>query len=523
MQSFRYNKATLFLTLFLAVVAFGVGTSAYTEPIASWPTNTLEPIDTGMVDQAKIGGLAVEPFFARGNADFKKDLAIEGVAQGGNPGDTTTAVQITSNVLVTGDIYGGDTSTRNRIGFLQANSLRHSDPTGVKTVCGDENGIVVFCADVCDNIDGDQPAVPVGHESLSEGQCTPIPDLCSNIDGIQQTLNQDITIDNPAQPTFCTQTIRGTIYAWMHGGVARNMANNAELASLMIKDITITSIGGDSTRTTWPSPIPLRFRWSFCSKWNPAYSGPRFFDGQNGTYPSDAYYPTGVSVAQAQQGECYSIGNTDPMRNSLPYQTFKWTPQTAEHYYTAWNGLQSSWTNSAGTNTSDPRGFFDAERYEDTGMTNFRQPSYGAHAIFVKKGESTAEYMNIKLPLERLILTDVKVPIGYRLELTTAPQSPGTVVETYVVTNTAYVANLPVAGLDRVNIHIPGGFGMNLPLDGQRWSDHTGVSPAPNNLPNGNYAVSVRCNGSATPNGTASPATFTLPNNGPIGLTVTCP
>lgn len=164
------TKSVLALTLMLAVVAAAVGTFAYTEPTAAYPVNTTEPIDTSLVDQAKAGGLTVNAFFARGNADFKKDLSIDGVAQGGNPGDVLTTVQIASNVLATGDLYALD--------HLSARSLIHNEAQP-KPVCGDVNGIVVFCPPpaaviACSNYPAFGATVPPGFVKNPDGTCSAI-------------------------------------------------------------------------------------------------------------------------------------------------------------------------------------------------------------------------------------------------------------------------------------------------------------------------------------------------------------
>lgn len=509
MQSFRYNKSTLFLTLFLVVVAFAIGTSAYSEPIASWPVNTVEPIDTGVVDQAKTGGLAVQTFFARGNADFKKDLTIEGVAQGGNPGDTTSTVQIASNVLVTGDIYAGDPSFRNPTGHLQANSLRHGE-TNPKTVCGDENGIVVFCADVCDNIDGEQPAVPVGYESLSEGQCTPVPDLCENIDGIQSgPLDPNhLSIEDPINnPKFCTQTIHGTIWAWQDGNIAINMARTANLTNLQIKNITIKSVGGRAT-TTWPSATPLAFRWSYCGEWNrTSYNspynrtdyteggnvGPSAFNGVNAFFGSiQGSFVNGVctSVLPSYQNTLITSGGYGRQnRNTVGSSTdFGFNGK-----YTGWDGAR----------------FFDAYEYDTNGS---RTRGASAYNLFGKKTFFDDDHLIINLPLKKLILNDVKVPAGYKLKLTTDTAfSPGTEVEVY-----------PYDGRNTLKIaavSAPAGY-----LGGPYVRDSLTVPfGASRDLPDGTYTVTMDCRGSGSnsPNVRVTLASFTFPTPG--GVTINNP
>lgn len=508
MKHTLFNKPTLFLTVCLMLVAVAVGVSAYGEPIAPWPVNTTEPIDTGMTNQAKVGPLSVTTFFARGNADFKKDLTIEGVAQGGDPTITTnTSVQITSNVLATGDLRSGSLGGV-ATAHLSAQNITHGEPQP-KAVCADTNGIVVFCKDVCNNINGEQSEPPTGYTANTDGSCTALPDLCSNVPGIQQTLNADLSIDDSSQPTFCTQTIRGTIYAGLWGNIVRNMANTAMLGDLALKEIKITSIGGDPTQTVWPAGLPpLRFNWSACSSWNPAYTGPTIYNSLGGGSPSNAI---GGSVAN---GECFDFRPDFAHISTLPYGFLKDMPQNG--LYTAWDGVSTpppstSVVSGVTRYLEYSKGFFDADRYDAVGSKTSRPKNYGALTIFVQKNQSTESWMNIKMPLERLILTNVKVPVGYKLVLGTDPiKSPGTVVDMYMSdnANTVTVAS-PLPGYSAgVYVSTPG-YNSGLPI-----SVPPGVS---REFPNGTYSAFVICTSGSRPS-----KSFTLPHSGGTTLSFTC-
>lgn len=512
MKHTLFNKPTLVLTIFLMIIVAAVGVSAYKEPIAPWPVNTTEPIDTGMVNQAKVGPLSVTTFFGRGNADFKKDLTIEGVAQGGNPGDTTSTVQITSNVLATGDLKSGSING-STTAHLSAQNITHGEPQP-KTVCADTNGNVVFCKDVCSNINGEQSTAPDGYQENADGTCTVIPDLCSNVPGLQQTLNQDLTIDDATQPTFCTQTIRATIYAGRHGSYASlNMAHEAYMTNMKIKNITIQSIGGDPTRTAWPSATPLRFQWGFCAKRDPAYSG---------SGPQQRDYAGSIAT-----GICIGFNPDYPYLNTLPsYGTWNYGTWPSPYYSgVAWDGVHNMlahWIQSEGYQLwviDDPKGTFDAYSYDRYGQTDKWAYGYniyvklppGGHPNEIYDQNYIMSHLEYKLPLERLVLSDVKVPLGYKLVLTNdTVKSPGTVLDVHPVTNSIYIANAPAANVTRVNAYIPGGFGVDLALDGRKWADH---------VPNGTYSVSVQCSSGT---GSSIPNSFTLPKDWGVGLTVKC-
>lgn len=521
MKHTLFNKPTLFLTVFLMLVVGAVGISAsYKEPIAPWPVNTTEPIDTGMVNQAKVGPLSVETFFARGNADFKKDLSIEGVAQGGQPGQTgATTVQIASNVLATGELHAN--------AHLSAQNITHNEPQP-KPVCGDVNGIVVFCKDVCNNINGEQSEPPTGYTANTDGSCTALPDLCSNVPGIQQTLNADLSIDDSSQPTFCTQTIRATIYAWQHGGFAvLNMAHSAYMTNLMIKNITVTSVGGDPTRTSWPTATPLRFRWEFCAKRNPSYSGPGW---------SQQYYAGSIAT-----GICEGFTPDYPYLSTLPYGTSKsgtWLGygQFYPNNYIGFDGIHNrpaGWFQSEGYQLwgiADPKGLFGAGYYERTGgsfpsatdSTDWTTVGVTDYLTYVKLppgGHPNEIYdfgwimpnLEFILPLERLVLDHVKVPYGYKLVISNDEvNSPNTRLDVHPVRNSIYLANPGASNVTRVNAYIPGGYGVNLALDGIKWSD---------NLPNGTYQVSVQC---SIGTGVATPSTITLPKDWGVGVIAKC-
>jgi hypothetical protein len=513
-----FSKSTLVLTLILAVLAAAVGTFAYSEPTSAFPVNTVEPIDTGVADQWKAGSLTVFPFFARGNADFKADLAIEGIAQGGQPGDRVSRVQIASNVLATGELHSLD--------HLSAASLRHNEASP-KPVCGDSNGIVVFCTDICNNISGLQADIPPGMIRNPDGSCTPAPDLCSNIDGVQSApLNPDILIEDPSQPTFCTQVIRATIYAGLHGNHALlNMANTAYMARFYVKNITITSIGGDRGRTAWPSTTPLRFKWGFCAKRGPGYASGLFTD------PNDYFGSTAVGV-------CEKFFPDYPYRSSLPYGVWKygsWFSSNQGHPgYLGWDGVHNAiaqWIPAEGSNVwyiGDPKGTFSGNYYDQTGsippallaQSGYAgAPSYGV-GVTPPPGVRPNElydmdwirtHLQYLLPLERLVIDDMKVPYGYKLILSNDDaNSPGTLVDFHLVKNSAYVVNGGAVNVRRVNVYIPGGYGVDLDRSGVKWAD---------NLPNGTYQVGVECSSGT---GSATPSTFTLPKDGGVGLQVKC-
>jgi|GEM_PF-4029096 len=396
MQSSPFNKATLFLTLFLAVVAVGVGVSAYSEPRDLYTRyNTFEPIDISAIDQVKLGGLSVDAFSARGNANFKKDLSIKRVAMGCVGGcDATkkaTTVTIANDLLAAGDLTAQKS--------FRVESLKHKPEDGLLPVCADENGIIIFCPG---------PSVP-----------PPPPDLCDNIAGTQAVVggNTGLSIDDPSKPKFCTQIIRGTITVDQWGPIKINEANNAMIGSMAVTNIKIISVGGVATNA-WPSPIPLRFRWAYCASWqtNGKYSGPGpgngavFYNIQNGT-----------------QGNKIDNGYCQDFYAGYPYPTtplYGYSGRTKADYlqfspYVAFDGLT--------TLVSTPKGFFDARQYDATGVRGESGLMWYTLNLWYKKGYNNPEYSNVVRPPAKIILDDVKVPAGYKLDL--VPTMSGTLID----------------------------------------------------------------------------------------------
>lgn len=495
---YKTISAKLLLVLFLGVIAIGAGVFAYGEPFGTYPANTTEPIDISGVNQVKVGPLSVFAFNARGNADFKQDLEIKGIAQGCNgmvcdplvtPKPQTT-VNVGTNLLARGDIKA--------TGSWQADSLVHNTPSSPTylPVCADANGIIVFCPG---------PTVP-----------PPPVDVCpDNVPGNPtgvQTANPDIEVDPITNK--CTITIRATIWAGRHGSFAAlNMAHQAYMTDMKIKNITVTSVGGDTTNHTWPSPTPLRFHWGFCAKRNTAYSG---------SGPRQSDYTGSIAT-----GLCAGFNPNYPYLNTLPYGTWNYGSWPGQFYGTgvAWDGVSNMpahWEQSEGYQLwiiDDPKGTFDASSYEKFNQRNKWAYGYniyvklppGAHPNEIYDQNYIMSHLEYILPIERLVVSDLKVPAGYKLILTNdAVNSPNTQLDVHPVTNSVYIANTPLPNVTRVNAYIPGGFGVDLALDGRTWTDH---------IPNGTYNVSVQCSSGT---GSSVPSSFTLPKDWGVPLTVKC-
>ncbi len=136
MKQFSFFKKNIFLITLLTLVAFGVGSFAYTNPAAPYPANTDAPIDTSLSNQIKTGGLSVNEFVARGNAQLQQNATFKGTVQGGYPGDTPTAVIVNSDTIVTGEVHTKE--------YLGSGTLAHNDATP-RPLCNDGSGNIVFC------------------------------------------------------------------------------------------------------------------------------------------------------------------------------------------------------------------------------------------------------------------------------------------------------------------------------------------------------------------------------------------
>lgn len=330
-------------------------------------------------------------------------------------------------------------------------------------------------------------------------------DLCKNIPGDQTSYNADLTAD-PLIPGDCISVIRGTVWAGGQGGGGTTMNGHASFNWVVMKNLTITSVGGVAT-SVWPFSQPLVFHFAYCARWNPAYAAypPSVLESSVQRYPI---------VGAHTQGECRSI----PANFGYPNSGFNYSSQDlywvtpsllySDGAYIAWDGvhqgLKPPYFPSA-------PGFFSAVDYKTTGTRTARGVGYEMYGISQKLNTTSNNFADIIFPLDKLVISKIEIPAGYKLILTNNDaQSPGTVVETLPFTNAAFVAYAPVQNVTRVNVYIPGGFGADLALNGKNPTDH---------LPNGSYQVSVSCS-SGTPS--AIPSSFTLPSSGIVAIKAKC-
>ncbi len=132
----RIQNKNLSLALLLAVVLGGASTFAYTNPQSAFPVNTYPPIDEGVTNQVKLGGLSVNEFQTRSDADLQQNATFVGPIQAGNPGQQNTVVQVGTNTLVSGEIRAAQ--------YLNSSTLQHN-ASQPKPLCGDGAGNIIFC------------------------------------------------------------------------------------------------------------------------------------------------------------------------------------------------------------------------------------------------------------------------------------------------------------------------------------------------------------------------------------------
>ncbi len=134
------TQARLLLFLLGLFVFFGAGVSAFTPPVghpADW--NIAPPINVTEANQVKGGGLSVNAFTARGNAQFAQKATFKGIVRGSNAASSTIYFGGASNEV--GVSILGDVETTGR---FQIDDLRHAE-SQPKRLCADANGKLIFC------------------------------------------------------------------------------------------------------------------------------------------------------------------------------------------------------------------------------------------------------------------------------------------------------------------------------------------------------------------------------------------
>ncbi len=383
------NTKKITTLLFGLMLALGLGLAhgaigVWTNPTATPAGGSVElPITMGTVDQVKIGGLSVGGFSAYANAHLKQQSFFAG----------PILAQLAPSYPPTppGTINFGESSTAKKVTTAITGNLllMKSFPNTGTDPMGGQMGKIKLAA-VAGQASAQLCANPQGYIVLCN---PPQVDLCSNIAGTQATLGTGLTIDDPAQPTTCTQIIRATVPVGQYGVVVENASHNAMLANLYITGLNITSVGNTNT-STWPSSTPLKFRWGWCAKWNTTI--------YNGPYPTNPT-PTGM---------CSGFTASYPYRSALPYSTSNGTATAA---YLGYDGVTQ--VGNPFNGIPYPRGFFDAGYFESTGQKTEKPDGYN-YPLWYNLNTSTDPYRNIVIPMTKLILYDVQVPAGYRLELT---------------------------------------------------------------------------------------------------------
>jgi hypothetical protein len=170
---------TLFIALIALVISIGSTAKAatyagsYRHPVVSAPGNNMElvPITESALNETKAGGLTVTTFLARAAAWISGKTFFGGYLRGGTVananddstlmfGDNSHTVSLTS----TGNIATAQT--------FQTDTLipGPTRPDGTY-VCADTDGTLIWCPDLCNNIDGVQASIPEGATLESNGSC----------------------------------------------------------------------------------------------------------------------------------------------------------------------------------------------------------------------------------------------------------------------------------------------------------------------------------------------------------------
>lgn len=153
-------------------LSYGVQAASFKTPSGTPPAgNTPTPLNVGLTDQVKQGGLSVTTFISRANAELDGTTYFGGVlhADATNPGNLiafggTDPKGIVRSVAFA--ISGGFQNT----GSLASTPLSN---TKLSPVCADPNGKLILCAasDMCTNITGTQTTVPSGYVRNGDGTC----------------------------------------------------------------------------------------------------------------------------------------------------------------------------------------------------------------------------------------------------------------------------------------------------------------------------------------------------------------
>lgn len=161
---------TLFIALILLVITLGTAAQAatyagsYRHPVVSAPGNNVElvPITESSLNQEKAGGLTVTTFLARAMAWVHGKTFFSGYLRGG-----TVATVNDDSTIQFGD--SGHTVSLTANGNIATTKTFQTDklipgptrPDGTY-VCADTDGTLIWCPDLCDNINGVQSSIPEG-------------------------------------------------------------------------------------------------------------------------------------------------------------------------------------------------------------------------------------------------------------------------------------------------------------------------------------------------------------------------
>lgn len=172
------NKKQLFYNLLYVIsgIIFAVGLSyvhaaTFTNGANPPANNTATPLNVGINDQIKTGGLAVDSFVANANAELDGSTYFGGALEP-DPGNANAMINFggtdPAGVVraVNMAITGGFSNTGSITSSLLANN-------SMSPVCADANGDVILCnaTTVCSNIPG-ATTVPAGDVRNANGTCS---------------------------------------------------------------------------------------------------------------------------------------------------------------------------------------------------------------------------------------------------------------------------------------------------------------------------------------------------------------
>ena len=137
-----------------AHASWGTLANTYTGPTGSFPSNTTPfPLNVGVVDQIKVGGLSLGgPFIAAANAQIDGSAIFHGAIRGGIPANAGSDQTVSFGGNGAGAhvaLTGGLSNTNYRVQSVQLSNVSNG------AICANEIGVLVLC-----DVDSTAPYIP---------------------------------------------------------------------------------------------------------------------------------------------------------------------------------------------------------------------------------------------------------------------------------------------------------------------------------------------------------------------------